>query len=277
MKQIIVCAIFFSCMAAMELQVIQDRQKQQEREQVSLSSIEDELARSVHAHEMRWVPEMYEASGLSRQMTKPFFIVNALREIKERMENTRFCPALKDYTEEFSEETCNTLLMLFNAVGSTVAFALTLSWGLASLDAEKPRKYPEKVVDTSCFKADVFFNDSRGTDWINWCISQSKMNDKPYNNTQLGGVQVSNLCFAEGDLKCFQEGLRYNKEMYPVLRAQALWDAWGPFLITAPSIVAIQLGIIAGYKIRRYLRNRTCVSVQPLLVGQEIVATEEIV
>lgn len=274
MKQIALSVAFFSCSGAMELQVVQ---YQQEQEGVALSNIEDELARSAQAHEMRWVPKMYEASGLSCQMTRPFFVVNALREIKECMENTRFCPALKDYKEEFSEETCNTLLMLFNAIGSTVALTVTFSMGLAGLNPEKTLKYPEKVIDTSCFKAMVFFNDSRGMDWVNLCESKSKMYDKPYNYTHLGAFQVSNLCFTEGDLKCFQEGLRYNKEIYPALRAQALWDAWKPFMITVPSIAAIQLGIIAGYKIRRYLRHRAQVPVQPLLVGQEIVATEEIV
>lgn len=275
MKQIVLSAIFFSCSGAMELQIIQNLQRQQEQEKIALSSVEDALAKAVLAHEMRWVPQMYEASGLSCQMSKPFFIVNALSEIKERMENTRCCPGLQDCVEECSQETCCTSLMVCNVMGSTVAFALTLAMGLAALNSECPRKYPERVVDTSCFKAEVFFNDSRGIDWINSCISQSKMNDKPYNYTQMGELQVSNLCFTQGDLKCFQEGLKYNKEIYPALRAQAVWDAWKPFMIAGPMVFGIQLALLVGYKLRRYMRQNArqpfrVAADQPLLIAEDV-------
>lgn len=283
-KKVILFTSFFSFVQAMEQHLIAF----QGNDEHAVNRREEDLVRAYEAHEMRWLPDMYEASGLSCQMSKPFFCVNALAKMKELMENARCCPGLQDCMEEMpdgSVECCGFSLLAIEGFGSFMALVMTLVHAVnAPNGPNKPWKFPEGRVQTSCMIAELLFNYTAGSEWAHDCIIQSMKIDQPCNvtasreafNKNGGGYfyDASACCYDKADPVCYQEGLRYNKEVYPKLHSQEVWNAWKPFMIAAPTVVALNLGILAGYRLRRYLRERArapfrVAATQPLLIDAE--------
>lgn len=280
-KRLLIASSFVFFAHAMELQLMgpYDRYDLE----VHLNRSEEDLTRSYEARELGWVPAMYDASGLQDRMSKECFMVNALREIKERMAIARCCPELQDCVSDrpcVDSNDCESLFMGANLIGSTAAFAVTLAM---AANAKMPLPFPERLVTTSCFMAQVTFNYTKGMEWAHSCIITSMKFDTPCNvtaareefNRNGGGLpQPSFCCYGIADQKCHEIGVDYNKNIYPELRQQAQWDAWKPFLIACPAILAVQLGYIGGKKLRRYLRQRPS---QPFCVatGQSLLMQAE--
>lgn len=173
---------------------------------------------------------------------------------------------------------CESLFMGANFALSFTAFVWTAILGLNG--GNKPLKFPERLVMGSCSIAKWIFNYTQGMEWADNCNIQSMKTDQPCNVTAAreefnknGGYfyDASACCYDMADPMCYQKGVEYNKQVYPALHQQAQWDAWKPFMIAAPAILAVQLGYIGGKKLRRYMRQRqqqpfSVAADQPLLV-----------
>jgi hypothetical protein len=282
-KPIVFVSTFVYFAGAMELQEMHIIGPHNKSDEVSLCSAQTELTRSYEARELGWVPAMYEASGLKECMSREFFMVNALREIKERMSVVACCPGLQDWCDErecASGDDCESLFM-----GANVSLSLTTLLVTAALgfNGKMPFKFPANLVDGSCVKAQLLLNYTAGRDWAHWCIDQSTKFNTPcnvtaaqesFNKTGHGLPQPSFCCYGIADQKCYEVGQSYNKNSYPALYSQAQWDAWKPFMIACPAILAVQLGYIGGKKLRRYFRHR---SSNPLTVADAtlLVQTKE--
>lgn len=281
LKQVMIISSFFSFAQGMELQLMGPYNNYDL--EVQLNRLQEDLTRSYEARELAWVPAMYAASGLKECMSREFFMVNALREIKERMAVSSCCSGIQDCGEKqesFSAADCHDLFMGLNVSFSLAAFVATMLLGFAG---KMPYKFPENLVDGSCFKAQFLLNYTAGMDWAHWCIDQSKKFNTPcnvtaaqesFNKTGHGLPQPSFCCYGIADQKCYEVGQSYNKNSYPALYSQAQWDAWKPFMIACPAILAVQLGYIGGKKLRRYFRHR---SSNPLTVADAtlLVQTKE--
>lgn len=279
-KQIVFLLTFVYFAGAMDLQQLHIKGPHDKTDEVSLCSAQTELTRSYEARELGWVPAMYEASGLKECMSKECFMVNALCEIKERMTIASCCSGIQDCGEKqesFSAADCQDLFMGLNVSFSLAAFVATMLMGFSGT---MPHKFPENRVDGSCMTAQILFNYTAGMEWAHWCIAQSNKFDIPcnvkaaqesFNKTGHGLPQPSFCCYDIADQKCHEIGIEYNKNIYPELRQQAQWDAWKPFVIACPAIVAVQLGYLGGKKLRRYMRQR---SSQPLTACQAPLVVE---
>lgn len=282
-KPIVFVSTFVYFAGAMELQEMHIIGPHNKSDEVSLCSAQTELTRSYEARELGWVPAMYEASGLKECMSREFFMANALREIKERMAVASCCSGIQDCGEKqesFSAADCQDLFMGLNVSLSLATLLVTTALGF---NGKMPYKFPENLVDGSCFKAQFLLNYTAGMDWAHWCIDQSTKFNIPcnvtaaqesFNKTGHGLPQPSFCCYGIADQKCYEVGQSYNKNSYPALYSQAQWDAWKPFMIACPAILAVQLGYLGGKKLRRYLRHR---SSQPLTVADDplLVQTKE--
>lgn len=232
-------------------------QSDQHKDKLELSWPEVELEQRSTARAMSWLPALYDASGLKHCMSRECFMVNALQKIRESMANTRCCPGLQDCAQDVEclpARDWESLFMGANIFSSSAVALWTLIYGLTGPD--KPLKFPETPVMGSCFRAEYIFGDSRGMEYAHDCQVSSYLINNPCNYTQLGAPRVSQCCFDIADPTCYQFGLRYNKETYPALHAQAVLDQWKPFFIAGTAIIIVQLGYYAGYKLRRYLKKR---------------------
>lgn len=278
---------FFSFAQGMELQLMGPYDKYDL--EVHLNRSEEDLTRSYEAREMAWVPRMYEVSGLKGCMSRERFMVNALQKIRESMAATRCCPGLQDCVEGIKElpaRDWESLFMGANLIGSFAALTTTL---VMATNVKMPLPFPERLVSSSCVWAKLILNYTAGIEWANSCIVQSMQFDTPCNvtaareafNKNGGGVpQPSFCCYDIADSECHKVGLNYNKNIYPELHNQTLWDAWKPFMIACPAILAVQIGYVGGKKLRRYLRQNGrvpfTVAPSPLLLGDDATNVTEI-
>ena len=113
--------------------------------------------------------------------------------------------------------------------------------------------------------AQSVFGYNAGMEWVEIYNAMAMKTDIPCNVTAAreafnknggGNPQPSFCCYDIADPLCYQKGLEYNQNVWPALHSQAVWDAWKPFIIAAPTVVAFQLACLAGYKIGRYMKKR---------------------
>ena len=140
-KKILLIASLFSNIGALEYQLLR---RVPSDEIATIGHADTQLVGSYEAHEMRWVPEMYAASGLTNCMSKECFMINALAKIKESMDDYRCCPGLRDYVQScnVSKEEVFGGLFALNVTSSAFALLHNRYNGLVN-GAEKPMKFPE--------------------------------------------------------------------------------------------------------------------------------------
>lgn len=264
LKQIIMISSFFSVINGLELRMMGPYDRYDG--EVGLSDPEDELARSSQAHDMSWLPQLYKASELTDRMSPNCFMVNALDKIKECMANTRCFPGLQDCAQDVECLPARDWESLFIGAELTASFT-AIVWGIlhAASGGNRPHKFPEGLIMGSCFKAREIFNYTLGMEWADWCITQSIKIDKPCNvtaaresfNKNGGGYfyDASACCYDTADPVCYQQGLAYNRDVYPALHEQAKWDAMKPLLVIIPIVLGIQLAYVGGIKLKRCLRD----------------------
>lgn len=287
-KHLLLVSSFIFCADAMELHELHMIRPHNKSDEVSISNAGTELTRSYEAHELGWVPAMYDASGLQDCMSKECFMVNALREIKERMTPANCSPRLQDSAEDIKElPACDGehLFMGANLIGSFAALTTTL---VMATSVKMPLPFPERLVSGSCVWVKLILNYTTGMEWADSCIVRSMKYDTPCNVTAAreafnknggGQPQPSFCCYDIADKKCYEVGVDYNKNIYPAVHNQALWDAWKPFMIACPAILAVQLGYIGSIHLRRYLRHKEAlidVQAEPLLMQVSEFAQEEV-
>ena len=289
LKHILLISSFVFFASAMELKELHMMGPQNKSDKVSISAAQTELTRSYEGRQMGWVPAMYDASGLEC-MSRECFMVNALREIKERMTLVRCCPGLQDCVSDrpcVDSNDCESLFMGGNLTLSVATAIFTLVMGF---NAQMPLKFPERLVAGSCAMTKYIFNYTQGMEWAEYCITNSMKLDKPCNVTaarqqfnQFGGPysDASSCCYAQADPYCHKVGVYYNTYTYPEVYNQAQWDAFKPFMIACPAILAVQLGYIGSKKLRRWMRQRQApqfrvAAQQPLLIASGEAGQEEV-
>lgn len=277
MKQILLLTSFFSLAHAMELNFLVPVGAQHEAE-VNVNRHERQLVRSYETHEMSWLLRLYLASGFKQRMSREFFCVNALAKIQESIANARCYPGLHAWSgDELGMEGCGLLLKGAFYGGSALALIITFCIGVSGPD--KPWKFPEQIVQGACAKAKLIFNDTWGLDQVHGCMSQSSEFDIPCNYTRLGSMRGSFCCYDKYDPLCYQRGLNYNKEIYPILHSQAVRECWKPFVIDASIMAGLTLSAIGYYKLRRCLKQKRQLSLShaiPMLEQVEVTASEDV-